>query len=627
MALSRSTTRSPLNLTVSQISPILSATYSTLGIYKTGDEFDSLFSSQNKYYRFETEGKQRSVLSKDEDIHTNDVYEISTEKILREFDQIPHLKLKPADFAYNRDVGVYPNNRLIILRRFGTPISDDIYSIPNDKTGPGRPISTIVGYVKDTDDFLNFDVNEEWVKAEASFKNLLNKVGDDFGFGQFKIGDLLSTGNNLIPMPGATELLQRRLMVEFGLIGKEDSAVIPSGDPNLIKDAKQRDLVADGSAGSGLSGKVSLSFEVTYEQKFIAGVDPTFVYMDILGILLSMGTSRSTFYLGGSENTRLNAKIKEFIHNPNKTIKEFIKATIAAFGGAIDKLKALFDSSVDEIEDDGKPLSDKAGSFFGGLWESTVDLFAGDEDKAAASAAGVTQIKNVLDNVTKYIADFISAKYRVEALGIFAALSGAPSTPWHVTIGNPLRPVFCSGDMLCTKVNIKQGPQLSFNDLPTYITANIELTCARDQGLQELFTKFNSGGMRTVKATSKGVQKGWLIEPGSTFWSKAYGLNVSADGELSTVNSDGSVNNVVVPGTPKTKVSDTPITTDKIQPNPNVLEIVTFLISPSAALIISPTVRNGIESGIDHVSTGLKNTWDAVEENGRKALGWVASFF
>ena len=208
-------------------------------------------------------------------------------------------------------------------------------------------------------------------------------------------------------------------------------------------------------------------------------------------------------------------------------------------------------------------------------------------------------------------------------MGIFAALSGAPSTPWHVTIGNPLRPTFCSGDMLCTKVDIKQGPQLSFNDLPTYITAKIELKSARDQGMQELFTKFNSGGMRTVSKTSDGVnKKGYLIQPGTTFWSKAYGLNVGEDGEISTLNADGSVGNVIVPVIPKTKVSDPEVLVDKIQPEASLPEQFTESVADATEYI-----KNGVESGLDK---GKEVTGDAIDygtEKFEEAKSWVGNWW
>jgi hypothetical protein len=601
-------------------SPLSLTSFTGIGNYATGKEIDSIFTTENKYYRFETGKYQRSVLSNEENIHTNDVYDTSTFNILKTFNEKSGpLQLRPADFAYNRDFGVYPNNRLIILRRFANPIPDDIYSIPDDKKGPGKPISTIVGYVKDTDDFMNFDVNEEWIKADASFKEILNKVGDDVGFGKFKIGDILARGNNIIPMPGATELLQRKLLVAFGLIDPNESAVIPSGDPNLIKDAKVRDLVSDGDAGSGLNGKISVSFEVTYEQKFIDGVDPTLVYMDILGTLLAMGTSRSKFYLGGNENTRLNKKIKEFIHNPTKTIKEFIKATITAFGGAIKKLKELFNTSLEAVaDDDGSSAYERFSRTAREQFQRGKSYLFGDETKAEDAAKATSEIQNVMDNITDYIGDFISSKYRVQALGVFSALSGAPSTPWHVTIGNPLRPVFCSGDMLCTKIGIKEGPQLSFNDLPTYITATIELQSARDQGLQEIFTKFNSGGMRTssVSTTSKD-KSGWLIKPGPTFWSKSYGLTASASGivsdsvDASTTNATNTVD--------QTKVSEQ---VDKIQPDPSFAESVVDVVEDT-----TEDIREGAVAALDYAKDGAAAVGGFVSEKAGDLSNFVSGLF
>jgi len=83
-------------------------------------------------------------------------------------------------------------------------------------------------------------------------------------------------------------------------------------------------------------------------------------------------------------------------------------------------------------------------------------------------------------------------------MGIVAALTGNPSTPWHLTIGNPLRPVFCSGDMLVDDVTLKLGPILAFNDLPSTITAEFTVSNARPWGMQEIMAKFNSGYLRTV---------------------------------------------------------------------------------------------------------------------------------
>jgi hypothetical protein len=109
-------------------------------------------------------------------------------------------------------------------------------------------------------------------------------------------------------------------------------------------------------------------------------------------------------------------------------------------------------------------------------------------------------------------------------------LTGGPSTPWHITIGNPLRPIFCSGDMLCSGVEVSFGPQLSFNDLPTYIEVTVTLTSARNLGLQEIFAKFNAGGIRTTDGEyTSGNSQGSTASSPISFWNTDdYKKNVNA---------------------------------------------------------------------------------------------------
>lgn len=455
-------------------------------------KFDSLFSSTTKFSTLPGSGssmKNFSVLGSVKSLHNDEIYDIRTENIIKKLNGADHLRLKYADFAYLKDYGVYPNNRLIIARRFPTPVRDDLYSISSEK-GPGLPMSTIIGYKGNTDDFLSFEVSENWTDAEASFKDVLNEIGDDMPkmvTGGIKLGDILDQGLHVIPLPGVTLLMQRTLMEKLGIINKDDASDIPIGDPNLIKAGKIRTTLKDETAGSGLSGKFTITFTTVYEQKIIQGVDSTLVYMDILSNLLSMGTSNAKFYLGRSSDS--DSGFEKFVNtmmtDPQQAIVKLITATVDAFKEMIGKV-------VEGLK--------KAGS-------SLVDAAKHPEQAFESIKAGLQEAVN-------YLTEFISTKYRVRVMGILAALTGGPSTPWHVTIGNPLRPIFCSGDMLCTGVKLTLGPQLEFNDLPYQITAEVTLTSARDLGLQEIFAKFNAGGIRTSDGT-------YNIKPADTFWSKS----------------------------------------------------------------------------------------------------------
>ena len=119
-------------------------------------------------------------------------------------------------------------------------------------------------------------------------------------------------------------------------------------------------------------------------------------------------------------------------------------------------------------------------------------------------------------------------------LGVIASMTGGPSTPWHITIGNPLRPIFCSGDMYVTDVQIKMGPQLSFNDLPTHISAQIRIKPARNLGLQEIHRKFQCGTLRTTGDKKHlGInEKGGYKE---SFWSQRSGFFEAIDVDKGTV--------------------------------------------------------------------------------------------
>jgi hypothetical protein len=192
-------------------------------------------------------------------------------------------------------------------------VVDDLYSI--DTTSRYKlPLSTVIGYNKEEEDFIKLRFNEEWEDAEVSFKSLLNDLGGDFGMkGQFQLGNILEGGANVLPLPGATLLLQRKIMKQLGIISDEDAAIIPQGDPNLIKESLNRKLIKEDDGGSGLKCKVAITLKTTYEQKFINGVDPTIVFMDILNNALNMGTSPATFYLG-KQNDSTNS-VSKFLKN------------------------------------------------------------------------------------------------------------------------------------------------------------------------------------------------------------------------------------------------------------------------------------------------------------------------
>jgi hypothetical protein len=218
-----------------------------------------------------------------------------------------------------------------------------------------------------------------------------------------------------------------------------------------------------------------------------------------------MGTSKASFYLGKQNDAanKVGTYLDEFMSDPIKKIKEFIEAIIDGFKKQLDDLDKKMKDAADKDDDKGKT--------------SITDTIN-------------ENLKEAFTSVPNYVRDFIKAKYKVKFMGIINALTGGPSTPWHITIGNPLRPIFCSGDMLCSGVEVSFGPQLSFNDLPTYIEVTVTLTSARNLGLQEIFAKFNAGGIRTTDGEyTSGNSQGSTASSPISFWNTDdYKKNVNA---------------------------------------------------------------------------------------------------
>jgi hypothetical protein len=336
-----------------------------------------------------------------------------------------------------------------------------------DKSG-AAPLSVLISWKPETEDFLDFTFGEEWTDAAADFTDVLNKLGENFGLGGS--GGGLSKALNLIPLPGFTETIQRKVLVKMGILEEDGpDTPLPSGNANIIKMAKRRKTFGPSESGSGLKCDITIKMVCEYEQKFISGIDPTIAWMDIMNNVLSFGTSNSSNY-GLSE--AFAKKLNEYTSDPSQILTDVIGGIKSAFTELAKKVKeavGIAKAGTTTNEDDKGALIADAGNLLNKLFEASEEA-----------------IRKTVE------------KYKIEIMGIAHALSGMPSTPWHVTIGNPLRPIFCSGDMLSESVSVKLGSTLSFNDLPSNIKVEFTLKNARPLGMQDILAKFNTGYLRSV---------------------------------------------------------------------------------------------------------------------------------
>jgi hypothetical protein len=232
-----------------------------------------------------------------------------------------------------------------------------------------------------------------------------------------------------------------------------------------------------------------------------------------------------------------------------------------------------------------------------------------DEKKKALKDAeeGSNLFTKFFDTIGSALSKTVN-KYEEAVKGVVYALTGMASTPWHVTIGNPLRPIFCSGDMYTTTVQLTMGSTLAFNDLPANIKIDFTLENARPWGLQEIMAKFNTGNIRSVNV----VKDVTLLNPSEALSQNAYlyatqsgetppGTQTPPGGGTPATNPPSSTNDATSKeGLGNTSVNSNPNSSDPVVEEPTINNVV-------ASLVGSVTYTDLADGGVRASATYLMN--------------------
>lgn len=414
-------------------------------------------------------------------------------------------KLKASHFTYLRDLGVYPINRLIVLRRYpeGVAVYDDL-----EKIG-AEPISTVIGWLREDAEIFNISFNENWGTSNKYLHEIINDILNN----EFKMGGM----ENIVPMPGFTQGLLFGFFEKLGLSEKGSMYDIPFGDPNLLREAATRDYQQQ-----GLLSNMNISFETTYEQKFIGNYDPATAMLDILRNLTAMGTSNTRYLFkmekGGILEDLLNAtqgkgnNIALWSDVITKIITKFTEAvseTVAAIAlnmTSQEKSKYDEEQAKKNAEQAKKNAEESKKTKVNKSDESkevkeTTKKSEAEEANDAANAfnnklTSLLESEGVMGAMLKNVLASTFAKHRWPIRGSIGAMTGIPTAPWHITVGNPYSPIISAGNMIVDKIEVSSKGEMGFNDLPLQITAKISIKFGRNLGKQEIDSLFNNGYRR-----------------------------------------------------------------------------------------------------------------------------------
>lgn len=461
------------------------------------------------------------------------------------------------DFVFCKWWNKIENNRMITLRRYASPVTDNI-EFPDyetseqavsegdkggqggnltykDKDGnvvktvggtyskkPWTPLATAVTYFgKDTGNdlskILKFSAKYNWkeIKAESSPIEV-SSTQNEAGAGL--VNDSVS---------GVSSGLGVIARV-FGVLGdiqdgktlNMDAAVGVPEDPythgpymnrilgpiNVIMNTYRRER--------GLEFKqdgLILNFE--YIARPISGINNKAIIMDLLANILVLGYSSGSWF-GGMWKYHCD-KPAMYPWKYGDVMNKLHRGQIFGKNGAIDSFgRNLFS--------DGKGLVETfipdVTNLLKGLWDGAVNsvkaLFmpkderSDDEKRQAAQDAAqegfaMASGTGTAKTIQKLIAAKITRGTSVPYLrGQRALLTGEPVGDWHLTIGNPFNPIAMIGNLVVKDLSIEFYDELGPDDFPIGFKATITLAHGLGRDRDAIESMFNRGFGRIYTLSS-----------------------------------------------------------------------------------------------------------------------------
>lgn len=416
-----------------------------------------------------------------------DIYDVSTRSIINHFSpiggigsnnprEVPmnNMMLRPADFAYLRQMGHYSNNRLVILRRYAKPVGNDPTLNPDN-----MPIATLVTWLDPSTDISFGGLEENWVNENDDiidfFQQFLGLGKESSAIGN-KFGELLGLASKGIKKTGGAAL-GAAVQMASGAIKKGklmDLATIQilkglgfsaganvrgnvKANPNLVTQTMRRSADGEGKEKSGVSGSFSFNFETEYEFKFFAGHDPEQAMLDTIANALTMFTSDRESLLQPQSMSAWNS-VNNVMQNDSGSILNFVKTMTESIN---------------------------SGQAFQNLLDSTLTSF------------------------NNYGA-FLYSSYETKLKAALAASSGEPNGVWHLTIGNPKKPLVSIGNLVLSSGNIKlDTKEMTFQDFPSRIKLSCQLKNAQPLGRQDVENALSAGFGRIYNDVSEISDQTW----------------------------------------------------------------------------------------------------------------------
>lgn len=422
---------------------------------------------------------------------------------------------KYADFMYCKDLGKVSNNHLITLRRFASPIMDNIWLSPSPNNEQELPdIGRLVCYLGEEnkiENILNFKYEDTFVprEADAEYKQS-EEDSEDGGI----IGSVLNltnpsyrraveagatgSGNKLLSV--FTDKFQVTLPVIGNTINNkgqyESNEVILGGKYDANKIYTKKGTVQDTHLYEGkLKFENSFSLVFDYELRAYDNINPKSAFLDLLGNILAVTYKRGSFW-GGEQR----------VYGAPRNQTGWNKAELF-INQEWDKLGGFFESLLsgnvnwNDIWGGISNMIGQVGNIAGQLFKGGIDLINGWDPNATETETQKSQEvgRKIIGAYKQLGLGSIFKGMLKNSLGrpaVYAfnsLLSGEPVGLWHVTIGNPRNPIVAMGNLILKGSTLQQYGPLGIDDFPTGIRLTVNLQHAKSRDAVEIAKMYTKG--------------------------------------------------------------------------------------------------------------------------------------
>jgi hypothetical protein len=411
------------------------------------------------------------------------------------------------DFLYCKYYGTIPNNYMVTLRRFPTPMRDNL-SIPSSvadsdstrREGAGRPVAQAVTWLGDDtgnklSTLIGFTTGLEWlskpqrgtVTQEAFDKGLFNSLPYSIPDIAKLLGDAAPTDadslqklfNLVASVADPNQIAQRgglASVLRDKAVNEQDGAlsdfIWTSVDTVSNTYVRERGL-------SFTNTGMSLAFH--YDLTSIGEVNTKAAMLDLMGSLLGLGTNYGNFL---TPTIRYNS--------------EFYPV---GFPGGNAGLASFYRDPINFIKNHSTDINELlTGDQAGAASEAAAKI------KETIGANGTNDLANVITGgtspaVERAISIALQDKFIEKVQLPLSFLTGAPIGEWHLVVGNPCNPIAMIGNLICESVQIEFSERLGPDDFPAELKATYTLKHGRDRERGEIESMFNRGDGRLYQSS------------------------------------------------------------------------------------------------------------------------------